>query len=50
MDPSLDSVVSEDSDSSICGIKYIEILCGDRCHLIQWPYTMHVSYDAESAR
>mmetsp|Transcript_36441 Transcript_36441/g.109456 ORF Transcript_36441/g.109456 Transcript_36441/m.109456 type:complete len:691 (-) Transcript_36441:309-2381(-) len=23
---------------------FVEIACGDKCHLIQWPYTMHSSY------
>lgn len=30
--------------------KYTEISCGDRCHLIQWPYAMGGSYPPSSAR
>eukprot|EP00586_Coscinodiscus_wailesii_P001337 CAMPEP_0172488786 /NCGR_PEP_ID=MMETSP1066-20121228/18518_1 /TAXON_ID=671091 /ORGANISM="Coscinodiscus wailesii, Strain CCMP2513" /LENGTH=651 /DNA_ID=CAMNT_0013256243 /DNA_START=59 /DNA_END=2014 /DNA_ORIENTATION=- len=29
--------------------KYIEISCGDRCHLIQWPYIMGSSYNSSVA-
>jgi len=29
---------------------YKEIHCGDRCHLIEWPYTMHASYPAYEAK
>ena len=70
--PELDSVVTEASDPSVCGVvvstpsptpqptrqpvslaptesptvtpNYIEISCGNRCHLIQWPYNMGSSY------
>ena len=30
--------------------KYVEIMCGDNCHLIQWPYIMYESYPAEKAK
>ena len=29
--------------------RYAEISCGDRCHLIQWPYVMGNSYPPSSA-
>jgi len=49
IDPNLDAVVSTASDWSLCGINYVEIFCGDHCHLIQWPYTMGSSYSPETA-
>lgn len=75
--PELESVVSEETDPSVCGVvtvssapptseptpqptpqptnsptvtpKYIEIACGNKCHLIQWPYKMGASYEPSVA-
>mmetsp|Transcript_27583 Transcript_27583/g.41731 ORF Transcript_27583/g.41731 Transcript_27583/m.41731 type:complete len:585 (-) Transcript_27583:1085-2839(-) len=49
IDSNLADVVNTESDWSICGIKYVEIFCGDYCHLIQWPYNMGSSYNPETA-
>lgn len=44
-----ESVVKSETNLSVCGIKYVEVACGNKCHLIQWPYTMGNSYDASEA-
>ena len=49
VDTSLDNVVRYDDNLETCGIKYIEISCGEKCHLIQWPYKMGASYNPVDA-
>jgi len=40
VDPNLGEYVNVEVDLEVCGVKYLEIYCGENCHLIQWPYTM----------
>lgn len=47
IDPS--SMVTSTNDDTKCGLGYVEIACGDNCHLIQWPYNMGQSYDGAIA-
>lgn len=50
VDPSIDRVVAKVLDLTMCGLeKYVEVGCGERCHLIQWPYIMGASYKADEA-
>lgn len=44
------SIVKTSSDSSVCGVKYTEVACGAKCHLISWPYKMYQSYLASEAK
>jgi len=42
--PTKQPVTLEPTDSPTVAPKYIEISCGNKCHLIQWPYKMGSSY------